>query len=558
MLCALSIKNFILIDHLNINFSRGLCVLSGETGAGKSIILDALGLIIGKRANIKLIKNPNFPAIISAEFHIKKSTQVREYLKSNGFDNSEDLILKRVLESNGKTKCYINDTIASVNSLELIGDYLVEISNQHDQKGLFNVSQHRFMLDEFIDDKETMKALSLAFIDWKENEKKLIEIIGSKTKAEDEKSYLTHIIQEISELQPKDNEEEHLSSLRNALKDKAKIQDVAVQVLNEMKSNNGIASKLNTLIRLLNKIPELFKTAENSFETALIEMNEGFSQVEKIYNSISAEDLDLNQVEEKLFNMRNIARKYGADPNKLNAFLKQTEERLNKISNYDEFYHNFKNCTENSKIKYLAVAQEFSEIRKRKAKILEESIKTELVQLKMGYTDFLIEIQSISENEWSEKGIDRVRFLARTNPGSQFGNINKIASGGELSRLFLSLRVALAKVKSSPTIVFDEIDVGVGGAVADSIGKKLQYLSKEHQVLVITHQAQVAAYSNNHLLVSKQITHNEVNIEVNLLSDNEKINEIARMISGENITEESILAAKTLIMFTDKNKVSVS
>ncbi len=547
MLTSLSIKNFILIDSLNLDFSQGLSVLSGETGAGKSIILDALGLALGKRANVKLIKDQNHHAIISAEFNIKNFPAISDYLNLHGFEVSESLILKRVLEPSGKTKCYVNDTLSSLTILESVGDQLVEISSQHDQKGLFNTSHHRFILDEFSGINKELENLSSSYTKWKENQKKLIEIVASKAKAEDEKNYLTHIINEISELNPKVGEEEHLNNLRTTLREKAKIQEITNLVLSEADSSGGIVAKLNNIIKALAKIPDLFTEAEKNFEAGLIEINEGIAQVEKLYNTITLEKFDLNSVEERLFNIRNIARKYSIDPNYLEDFLNQIKDKLEKVHNYDKFYQEFKISTEESRMAYLSIAEQVSKLRKKNAKFLEVAVKAELNQLKMGYTDFIVEINVSDENEWSATGIDKVGFLARTNPGSKFDYINKIASGGELSRLFLSLRVALAKVKSSPTVIFDEIDVGVGGAVADSIGKKLFFLSKEHQVLVITHQPQVAAYSNNHYLVHKNIEKNKTNIDVSLLSYEEKLHEIARMLSGENITNESILAAEKLI-----------
>ncbi|KIE06137.1 hypothetical protein NF27_BK00580 [Candidatus Jidaibacter acanthamoeba] len=547
MLVSLSIKNFILIDSLNLDFNQGLCVLSGETGAGKSIILDALGLALGRRANAKLIKSEGSNAVISAAFNIEQFPHIKEYLVSQGFELAETLILRRVLEQSGKTKCYVNDILSSVAALEAIGELLVEISSQHDQKGLFNTSHHRLILDEFSGNYRELEAVGSAYKLWKENEHKLNEIIGNKSKAEDERNYLTHIIQEISELNPKVGEEEYLSNLRNSLREKAKIQDISSLVLNEANSGSGIVAKLNNLIKALTKVPNLFKEAEKSFEIGLIEINEGIAQVEKVYDTIASEKFNLNSVEERLFNLKNIARKYGVDPNSLEEFLILTKEKLDRVSNYNKFYQEFKADTEKSKLAYLKIAEQVSIIRKQNAIILEKAVKVELEQLKMGYADFMIESVTANENEWAAHGIDKVRFLARTNPGSEFGYINKIASGGELSRLFLSLRVALSKVKSSPSIIFDEIDVGVGGAVADSIGKKLKFLSGEHQVLVITHQPQVAAYSDNHYLVSKNIINNKANVDVKELTYEEKLHEIARMLSGEDVTRESVLAAETLI-----------
>jgi DNA repair protein RecN (Recombination protein N) len=546
MLLSLSIKNFILIEQLELNFAPGFAVVSGETGAGKSIIIDALNLALGARLGQKILKKPDLPAVISAEFVRSDSKLLAEMLEEQGITENQ-LLIKRVIHPDGRSKAFINDTPVSISFLQKVSEYLLEIAAQHDQRDLFEPSLHREMLDQFAGLENKLKQLADLYKSWKSIEDRLLEVYEARNRSLDEKNYLSHIIKEIEDLASTQNEEEELSLKRQTLRDADKIKETARSVIDHVNSPNGIVDMMNSVAKSLARNSQFFHEAESYFERALIEIEEGGKLITSMLRDIDSNGASLEQIEDRLFKIRAIARKNNILPNMLPDYLKQCQAKLFLFENNDDLSKQLEQEVKVAKEAFYQLAKEISADRAKASERLRADMVKEFKFLKMENADFRASINELADDKCNQYGIDQVQFQARTNPGTAFANINKVASGGELSRILLAAKLALANVTSPPTIIFDEIDVGVGGAVADSIGKKLSVLSKRYQVIAITHQPQVAAYSTNHFLVVKKVENNQAEVEVHNLSKEEKLKEIARMLSGDAITDASMAAAAALI-----------
>ncbi len=544
MLLSLSIQNLILIDSLTIDFENGLSAFTGETGAGKSIILDALMYALGERTNSKLIKDPVKNAVVVATFD-SPTPEIVELLKSLGIDEISELILRRVIYPDGKSKAYINDINVSISTLQSISKDLVEICGQHDSRGLMDSTSHLSLLDIFA--KCDVKPLQTAFLNYSKIKTDLVNLKEKLEKAEIEKSYLKTLVDEIDTINPQPNEEETLAEKRKFLGESSKINAALMGSLEKL-SNSKLMSDLFSIQRDLEKYETFFSTPLKLLNSAVIELEEASDSLQEISRKNDFDSSTLEEIEERLFKLRSIARKYHTIPALLPEFLQNKRAELALIDNAAEAISQLEKLLINAKTVYLNLAKDISAYRKKGAASLSQAVNSELKNLKMDKADFRIDLESnSSEENWTSTGIDRVAFLIKTNPGQPYSNIAKTASGGELSRTMLALKIALTNTKNISTLIFDEIDTGISGAVSDSVGKKLAELAKNSQVLIVTHQPQVVAYANQHFLVSKQTKKEDTAISVQLLNNQEKQAEIARMLSGEEVSDESLAAAKKLI-----------
>ncbi|MDJ1257838.1 MAG: DNA repair protein RecN [Candidatus Midichloria sp.] len=548
MLRALSIQNFILIDNLLIEFYNGLTALTGETGAGKSIILDALGLSIGNRANLSLIKNKEKPAIISAEFDISLLNQdIKQNLTENYGIEGTDLVLKRVINFDGKSRAFINNSISSVSQLKALANYFIEVCGQHDQHGLFDESEHLLMLDEYFNLKTKKLELKKLFTNYQNKKIALVDLIDLKNKSLEEKSYLEYIIAEIEDIGYRPGEEEELEVKKKKLASLEKLKELSSLIQLKLSGEiNGVLVTLYTLQKALVKVPEYFDGIYHQINEAVIILEEVVRQNSDL---ISSDDyqMTLNEVEGRLFKIKNLARKYSIVPSQIPEFLSAKRSQYQLIENIDDKIIDAEKLLTQVKKEYFDYALMISSQREEAARNLKANIISQFQDIKMDKADFSIEIKDKTEDKWSADGIDEVRFLIKTNPGMPFGVINNIASGGELSRIMLACKIALYKNNFVPVMIFDEIDSGISGSVSTSVGRKLAELSKLGQILIVTHQPQVAVFANRHYLVTKQeAIAEQVEVKVNLLNEQERLKEIARMLSGDHITTEAENAAKSL------------
>lgn len=558
MLESLSINNIVLIDKLNIHLDNGLCVLTGETGSGKSILLDALGLAIGYRSNSRLLRNGETMGSVIADFNITNNQNCKNLLNELGIDYDNNIIIRRILYNDGRSKAFINDIQVTQSFLQNVGETLVEIHGQNEQIGLLNSSNHREILDQFGNLLDKRNIISNIFEKMKTSKDKLEELLSKKDNIEKEKDYLKHIINEIEALNLQPNEEQELAEKRILMMNKEKV----LNVLNEVKDSlegqynvdKGISSAQHTLSRgvrlgdnLLEKDKNAFEEIIENLEQASININEVSSKIEEIFDSLGFDNNTLESVEERLFAIRGLARKLNIQPDYILDLKVELEEKLSNLENQEVIIDDLEKEVKELKNNFLSNAKELSNSRKEVAKKLAEELMNELKPLKMEKTVFDVEFKELDENNWNKYGIDSVRFLASTNPGTPMNELSKIASGGELSRFMLALKVVLSKVNSVPTMIFDEIDTGISGAVAEAVGDRLKKLGQSLQVLVVTHHAQVASKGNYHIKVQKVQQNDKTNTNVIVLEGKDRINEIARMFSGEIITDDALKVAEKML-----------
>lgn len=551
MLKNLRINNIVLISSLDIEFSKGFCALTGETGAGKSILLDALSLALGERAESRLLKSGEKQGSVSAEFEIPNNLSLKTILEEHGIPAEENLlIIRRIIYEDGRSRAFINDFSVSAALLQQVAENLVEIHGQHEQSSLMNQVYHRTILDKFANLNELNTEVNITFQNWREAKKNYDAAIAEISKAKTEEDYLRFVATELSELEPKENEEENLSEIRLRLSNSAKINESLSGVLAELNQNKAVADSIRTAQRLLIKnrfANSATEKAEAALDRAANEVDEAINIIEKEMIDSENSPEELERIEDRLFKLRAAARKYNISISELPEYLEKIQNKLSLIDSKDEGINKLQEELNKAKSEFLEKAKKLSENRKKSAKKLEKQVEEELLPLKMLNCSFKVSIEDLSEENWSQDGIDKVFFVARTNPGSAFGPLNKIASGGELSRFMLALKVVLQEIKNVPTLIFDEIDSGISGAVSDAIGKRLAALGNKVQVFAITHQPQVAAYGKNHYLVKKSEKDGNAQTNVKLLTEKERREELARMLAGSKITDEARAAAKVLL-----------
>lgn len=552
MLKRLSIQNIVLIEQAELAFEKGLCVLTGETGAGKSILLDALCLPLGLRAEARLVRNGAQQGSVTAEFDIADSDTTRDVLQQLGLETEDDtLILRRNLSTDGKTRCFVNDQPVSVGALKQIGDTLLEIHGQHDQRGLLNTATHRDTLDEYGGLAKPAAETAKAHEQWSQAVKALAAFHESVARARAEQEYLAFMKKELGQLSPRVGEEQELSDARTSMMQGEKLAEIIKDALAELNPPKAVRTSIGAAERIMSRTSlnadNKFAAITEALQRAMEQVDEAESALEKLARDCAYNPQKLEQAEERLFALRAAARKHNTTVDELPALLAQTEEKLSGIEHAGVQEKSLTAAVDASKQTYMQKAQALSELRRKHAKKLEKAVMEELASLKMAGTGFAIALEPLYEANWSAGGMESVRFEAATNKGSAFAPLHKIASGGELSRFMLALKVVLADVKSTPSLIFDEIDTGTGGAVADAIGQRLAALGKDYQVFVVTHLPQVAAKGENHIRITKQERKGHTFTRAEMLAPGERTEELARMLAGAEVTREARQAAERLM-----------
>lgn len=548
MLTRLYISNIVLIEKLNLEFGSGLNVLTGETGAGKSILLDALALALGARSDTGLIRHGCENASVIAEFD-NISPDLKALLNENGIEFEDSLILRRTLAADGKSRAWVNDVPVSIKILKQIGDNLVEIHGQFANHTLLNPATHMNALDKFgaINVAEYSTLLSdvrAKYNQYHDAEKRLHELQIMLERSANERDFLEHNVNELAALNVQPGEEEELSNKRTAMMNAEK--DAAI-LSDANSAMNPRGESLDSQIFSVAHILERIKTEPNPYSEQIDALYNAAQIVSEVAEKLTPSDIDtdnLDSIEERLFAIRAAARKHRVSADELPEKLKQMSEQLNAIENSDA---ELKKLTSDLKLKkqnFDTAAGALTDARKNAAKQLRDKILSELPDLKLGSADFMVEVNATSP---STTGYDEVTFMIKTNPGMPFAPLHKAASGGELARLMLALRVVLSDNNAAHTFIFDEIDTGISGATASAVGQRLNRLAQSSQALVITHSAQVAGYADKHFKISKQVANETTTTSVSEITGDNRLNEIARIISGAEITPESLATARTLI-----------
>lgn len=550
MLQSLSIRHIVLIDRLELSFDQGFGVLTGETGAGKSILLDALGLALGERAQTNLIRSGEEHASVTACFQLSPSHPVAQILRDQEISLEEDLLLlRRTLALDGRSKAFINDHPVSMNLLKAVGSLLVEIHGQFDH--ILNPATHREALDRFGEHEEPLKKTAQAYKTWQEAVKALHDRRAALETREQRLDFLNHAVGELEVLNPQEGEEEKLLPLRSMAQNKTRILEGVQAAFLALSSEKGAENSLAQAHKALSKLSEFHQPMLEDLTTTLerlhIETQEVLLSLQQFLRDQQTECFSLEEIENRLYDLRASARKHGVSIEALPALLRNFREEKEDLEGNNTRLGEREKIVEAARASYLKEAHNLTEARQRVAKDLSKAVEGELPPLKLEKARIQVSVEPSGEVHWSASGIDQVEFLIQTNPGMPFGALAKMASGGERSRLTLALKVIMARENLSSLLVFDEIDAGVGGAVASAIGERLGRLAKDLQVLAITHAPQVAAYADFHFKVEKEVQDGKTLARVHRLTTEARQEEIARMLAGEHITPEARAAASTLL-----------
>lgn len=550
MLSQLSIRDIVLIERLDIEFTSGLSVLTGETGAGKSILLDALSLALGARGDASLVRHGAAQGQVTAVFDVPRNHPARLILADNAIGDDGDVLLRRVQTADGRTRVFVNDQPASVALMRELGRALVEIHGQHDERALVDAAAHRDLLDAFGGHVGAVRGVSQAWRLWREAEQELARHRAKVEVATREADYLRASVNELAGLDPQPGEESELAERRAAMMRAEKIatdiKDAEDVLAGSSSPLPALAGLLRRLQRKQGEVPGLLDDIVRSLDEALVALDEAQSAVDAAMRATEFDPQALEKSEERLFALRAASRKFSVPVDDL-AMLRDTMNAdLADLDAGEERLQLLERQVAAARDAYDRLAEELSSLRAAAADHLTEAVMAELPALKLERAEFIVARSAERENRL-EAGIDQIEFWVRTNPGTRPGPMMKVASGGELSRFLLALKVALADRGSAPTLVFDEIDTGVGGAVADAIGQRLARLAGRVQVLAVTHAPQVAARADTHLLMSKSGNADRVATGVSQIDRDQRQEEIARMLAGATITDEARAAASRLL-----------
>ncbi len=555
MLVSLSIRDFVLIEKLDLAFARGsesgLGALTGETGAGKSILIDALGLALGTRADTTAIRRGAAQASVAASFELPKSHPAHGILSEQSLDDEDVLTLRRTIGSDGRGRAFVNDQPASVALLRRLGDTLVEIQGQMEQHGLLDMATHRASLDAFAGLEKQAGAVRAAWQAWRAAEQARVDAEQAAAAARRDEDFLRHAVKELEALAPKADDEETLAAERQLLRAGSALGEAVSQALGELEEGKGAVSALSTAHRLIernvDKAAGRLDASLAALDRALSEATEAQAQLEAARDALEFDPNRLEKIEERLFALRAAARKHSVPVAELAPLADKMIAQLAALEDGVAGLKKLAAAAKAARGTYVAAAEAQAAARRKGAARLDRAVAAELGPLKLEKAKFVTELTPLAETDWSESGTDRVQFTVATNPGTPPAPIAKIASGGELSRFLLALKVCLAKVGDAPTIVFDEVDSGIGGATAAAVGVRLKRLAKEVQVLVVTHSPQVAAVADRHWLIRKTTTRNAASTDVLALDAKGRREEIARMLSGAEVTAEARAAADRLL-----------
>lgn len=555
MLARLSIRDIVLIERLDIEFATGLAVLTGETGAGKSILLDAFALALGGRGDAGLVRHGVEQGQVTAVFDIPKNHPAMKILAENGLDDASEsceMILRRVQLADGRTRAFINDQAISVQTLKAVGAALVEIHGQHDERALVDAATHRRLLDAFAGLEKDVAAVETLWDARRTANIELEEHRAGMERAAREADYLRHASDELKQLAPKDGEETSLASRRTTMMQGEKIASDLREAQEVVGGHNSPVAALSAAVRRLERrgvnSPALVEPAVKAIDIAINALEEADQHLQAALAATDFDPAELERIEERLFALRAASRKYSTPVDGLAALAARYAADVVLIDAGASRLKKLEQAAIEADERYAAAAKKLSAARQKSAEKLNKAVNAELAPLKLERAKFMTQVAT-DEAAPGPQGFDRVEFWVQTNPGTKPGPMMKVASGGELSRFLLALKVVLSDRGSAPTLVFDEIDTGVGGAVADAIGGRLARLAGKVQVMAVTHAPQVAARADQHLLISKDALDKgkRVATRVNALAADHRREEIARMLAGAEITAEARAAADRLL-----------
>ncbi|MGG5821534.1 DNA repair protein RecN [Falsiroseomonas sp. HW251] len=554
MLTSLAIRDVVLIEKLDLAFGQGLTVLTGETGAGKSILLDSLGLALGMRADSGLVRAGQPQASVTAAFGVEDRHPARAILTEQGIEAEDELVLRRVVTADGRSRAFVNDQPVGLALLRRLGALLVEVQGQHEQVGLADPAAHAGLLDAAGGLERLRGTVAETHRAWREAERALATAKEEIAAAQRDEEFLRHAVAELDALAPAEGEEDELAAERQKLQQGERRSEAIAEALaalapRDRRSANP-AHALRSAVRALERLPAPNTEAEPALDAlgrALDALAEAETAMERLAHDSGPDPRRLEQVEERLFALRAAARKHLVAVVELPGLLATLKERLAALDAGTDRVTAAERAATSTRAAYLDAAGRLTEGRRDAAQKLEKAIAKELPPLKLDRARLVVDVARKPEAAWGPEGVDRVTFLVSTNPGQAPGALDKVASGGELSRLMLALKVVLARGSPVPTLVFDEVDSGIGGATAAAVGDRLSRVAERLQVLVVTHSPQVAARGARHLSVAKQVKGSRAETRVTPLDEAARREEIARMLAGERVTDAARAAADSLL-----------
>ena len=550
MLVNLSIRDFVLIHRLELSFDGGLTVLTGETGAGKSILLDALGLALGARGDTGFVRRGAEEAVVTATFAPGPNHLIRQLIDAHGLTADEDVILRRHLTSAGRSRAFINDHPASVALLREIGERLVEIEGQTNGRGLLNPENQRHLLDQFGGLDAEQKEVARTYGVWHAANEAFIAERSAFDSARRDEELLRHMLAELDGLAPQPGEEATLAHRRKALMRREQMATAVVDALNALSAEPGVEQRLanagRCLARVAEHADEVLCSAIESLDRSAAEFGEAVNELTSAGRSLSPDAAQLEEVERRLFGLRALARKHSVDVDGLAGLRGEFAQKLAALGDQGESLLQKEQETEAARKAFTSACEQLSEARARASDELNRRVTVEFVPLKLRQAVFASRLQPLPEAAWSAAGAEKICFDVVTNPGAEPAAIRSIASGGELSRINLAIKVILAHASSAPTLIFDEVDANIGGAVAAAVGDRLARLGKRFQVLAVTHSPQVAARATRHFRVVKDRHGQRTATRIQTLDTTGRREEVARMLAGRRVTDEARAAADSL------------
>ena len=550
MLNQLTIQDFAIVDSLDLELNQGMTVVSGETGAGKSIMMDALGLALGNRAEGGAVRNGAERAEIVASFNIEQIPEASQWLSDNDLDQDGECILRRVITKEGRSRCYINGRPSPANAIKGLGEHLVAIHGQHEHQRLLKKDYHRTLLDEFAGHAPLVESVRTAFQDWQKLSKELTQLTEQSTEQTARVQLLSYQIEELDQLALIEGELSQLESEQKTLANAGEILSSGYQLI-QVAADNEEANCLHLLNQCQQLLADMQKDADplqqatEMFNSALIQVEEACSEIRHYLDSVEVNPERQNIVEERLSLIYEIARKHRIKPEELTEFHQQLISELSGLNRTDSELEQLEiDCVAAQQL-FLAQAEALSSSRNTAADQLAEQVNQQLHLLGMPAANLTAALSPLDSP--SAHGLEETEFLIITNQGQPAKPLAKIASGGELSRISLAIQVVTAQTSSIPTLVFDEVDVGIGGAIAEVVGKLLRQLGQKAQILCVTHQPQVASQGHQHLFVSKKSGDNQTHTQITSLVTDKRIQEIARMLGGIDITERSLEHAREML-----------
>ncbi len=549
MLLGLVIRDIVLIDRLELSFAPGLSVLTGETGAGKSILLDALGLALGARAESSLLRAGATQATVTAEFELPRGHRLRELLNEQGLAVDDSLLLRRQLGADGRSRAFVNDQPVGVGLLRQIGDSMVEIVGQFEQHGLLDPATHGEMLDAH--GGHDRPGVGDVWRAWQAARDARAATEAEIAAAKRDEDFLRHAADELSGLAPQPGEEASLAEQRSLMLHRSKLVEAMETALGELSGERGGENQMNQARRRLDRIADKAQgrldPAIAALDRAQSELAEAVSALTQLSSDLDADPRRLEKIEDRLYGLRDLARKHNVAVDDLAALHQRIEAQLARLDDRTGSLAKLNKAEAEARQAYISAAEALALARKKTAARLDKSVMAELPPLKLDKAKFVTVIERLAEAQWGPSGMERIAFEVATNPGSAPGPIGRIASGGELARFLLALKVVLAAEGSAPTLVFDEVDSGIGGAAAAAVGERLARLAGKRQLLVVTHSPQVAAQAQHHWRVEKSAGKTGSLTRASALEPAQRREEIARMLSGATISEEARRAADRLL-----------